>query len=199
VELNNSFYRLPVESALHAWRQTTPARFLFAMKGSRFLTHMIKLKDPERGLRNFMERADQLRPKLGPIVFQLPPQWPVNADRFEAFLACLPKRHKYAFEFRNPTWNENTIYKLMGRHNVAYCMFELAGVQSPMEITADFTYIRLHGPGRKYEGSYDHAALKVWAGRIREWKLSAAYVYFDNDQAGYAAQNALQLKELLGV
>jgi uncharacterized protein YecE (DUF72 family) len=201
VELNNTFYHLPKRPALECWRETTPQGFCFAVKGSRFLTHMKKLKEPEQGLSRFFEAVEVLREKLGPILFQLPPNWEVDSDRLQAFLACLPKYHRYAFEFRNPTWNVSRVYSLLQRYNTAYCAFHLAGFQSPVQITANFVYIRLHGPGGKYQGSYDDAALGGWAERIRGWraKLKSIYIYFDNDQAGYAAHDALRLKQMLGI
>lgn len=197
VELNNTFYKLPTEEALNSWRGGTPANFRFALKGSRFLTHMKKLKDAGQGIERFFERATLLGRKLGPAVFQLPPRWGVNVERLEDFLEALPRGHRYAFEFRDESWNRAEVFKLLRRHRAAYCIFDLAGFQSPLEITADFTYIRLHGPGAKYQGRYGEDALRAWTRRLRDWKLRAAYVYFDNDQAGYAAQNALRLKQML--
>lgn len=197
VELNNTFYRLPTKNAVAGWRDGSPKNFRFAMKGSRYLTHMKKLKDPEPGLEKFFERADLLKSKLGPIIFQLPPHWGFDGGRLRKFLEALPRRRRYAFEFRDPDWNRPEALGLLRRHNAAYCIFELAGFQSPLEITADFTYIRLHGPGEAYQGSYSDAALRGWARRIREWNVKNAYVFFDNDQAGYAAKNALRLKEIV--
>jgi uncharacterized protein YecE (DUF72 family) len=147
VELNNTFYRLPSENGLDVWRDSTPEGFCFAAKGSRFLTHMKKLKDPAVGIGRFFERVDRLERKLGPIVFQLPPQWEVNAERLATFLENLPPGHRYAFELRNPTWHTREIYGILRRHNAAFCIFEIAGFHSSFEITADFTYVRLHGPG----------------------------------------------------
>ena len=198
VEINNSFYRLPSETALDQWRESTPGGFLFAMKASRFLTHMKKLKDPEQGLANFMPRADILGRKLGPILFQLPPWWECNEERLESFLMALPRGHRYSFELRNAGWHNERIYRLLRKHNAAFCIFDLAGFQSTLELTANFTYIRLHGPGSAYQGSYSREALKEWAARIREWErsLKHIYVYFDNDQEAFAARNALTLKEL---
>lgn len=200
VEVNNSFYRLPPASAVTAWREATPAGFCFAVKGSRFLTHMKKLKDPEQGLERYFSRADLLGEKLGPVLFQLPPQWEVNVERFESFLRALPRHHRYAFEFRNATWNVPAIYELLRRFNAAYCAFDLAGFQSPVEITASLAYVRLHGPGGKYQGSYSDEALGVWSDRIAAWRreLQAVYVYFDNDQGAYAVGNALRLREMVG-
>ena len=199
VELNNTFYRLPPETGLRLWRESTPKGFCFAAKGSRFLTHMKKLKDPGPGVGNFFQRADQLGKKLGPIVFQLPPQWEVNAERLEGFLEALPPRHRYAFELRNPTWHTAEIFRILRRHNAAFCIFEIAGFRSSCEITANFTYVRLHGPGGAYQGSYPAETLRKWADRIREWQkeLRAVYVYFDNDQAAYAVENARELKQRL--
>jgi uncharacterized protein YecE (DUF72 family) len=198
VELNNTFYRLPPEGAAADWRAATPRDFLFAAKGSRFLTHMKKLKDTGQGIDRFFERVDPLRAKLGPIVFQLPPKWPVNVERLDSFLAALPRRRRYAFEFREPSWHTPEVYRTLRRHRAAFCIFEIGGFRSGFEITADFTYVRLHGPDGPYQGSYPTATLKEWAGRIREWErtLRAAYLYFDNDQAGFAARNALELKRM---
>ncbi|MCU1237530.1 MAG: hypothetical protein JWP63_5497, partial [Candidatus Solibacter sp.] len=135
VELNNTFYRLPGEHGLDVWRESTPPNFVFAVKGSRFLTHMKKLKDAELGIERFFERVDRLGEKLGPIVFQLPPQWEVNAERLETFIEALPAGHRYAFELRNPTWHTEEIYGILRRHNAAFCIFEIAGFRSSCEIT----------------------------------------------------------------
>jgi uncharacterized protein YecE (DUF72 family) len=199
VELNNTFYRLPAESTVEEWRRSTPENFRFAAKGSRFITHMKKLKDPAPALEKYFSRIDRLSDKLGPILFQLPPHFEVNVSRFEAFLEALPNWHRYAFEFRDETWNTAAIFDLLRKHNAAYCPFHLAGYQSPIEITTDLTYIRLHGPGGKYQGSYDDQALGTWAGRINAWRrdLQQIYVYFDNDDSGYAAHNALRLREFV--
>jgi uncharacterized protein YecE (DUF72 family) len=198
-ELNNSFYRLPTESAFECWRDGVPENFIFAVKASRFLTHHIKLKDPEQALQNLLPRAELLGKKLGPFLFQLPPRWRVNLERLEHFLEALPRNHRYAFEFRDLSWHTPQTLELLRRFNAAFCIFHLAGFESAREVTADFAYIRLHGPGGKYQGSYSDAELGEWAATIREWsaRLKAIYVYFDNDQAGYAAQNALRLKELV--
>jgi len=171
------------------------------VKGSRFLTHMVKLKDPERGLVNFIPRAERLRQKLGPILWQLPPKWNLNLERLEEFLQKLPRAHRYAFELRNETWMTDEVYDLLRKYNAAFCIYELAGYHTPFLLTADWTYVRLHGPTQfKYQGSYTDAQLEVWAERIREWSrtLKAIYVYFDNDDSAYAVNNALTLKRLVG-
>jgi uncharacterized protein YecE (DUF72 family) len=199
VELNNSFYRLPPEKGLANWRDSTPPDFRFAVKGSRFITHMKKLKDPEVALERFFERADILNGKLGTVLWQLPPQWELNLERFEHFLEAIPKHYRHAFEFRNATWHTPEVYRLPTRHGAAFCPFDLDGYQSPVEVTTDFAYIRLHGPGAKYQGSYSDETLAGWTNRIKQWigELRAVYVYFDNDQAGFAPHNALRLREML--
>ncbi len=199
VEVNNSFYRLPRPGMFSNWRAEAPKNFLFAVKASRFLTHNKKLKDPENALENFLPRAEELREKLGPILFQLPPKWRCNNERLQEFLQALPKTHRYAFEFREASWHCSEVFEVLRRHNAAYCIYELAGFATQNQITADWTYIRLHGPRGKYQGSYSDEALRIWAERIQNWEqsLKAVYVYFDNDQAGYAAENAIRLKRIV--
>lgn len=117
VELNNSFYHLPKKSSLESWRDSTPAAFCFAAKGSRFLTHMKKLKDPEQGLNRFLDAIEVLEQKLGPILFQLPPNWELDLERLANFVSFLPNGHRYAFEFRNLSWSVPETYDLLARHN----------------------------------------------------------------------------------
>jgi uncharacterized protein YecE (DUF72 family) len=199
VELNNSFYHLPTQQAFTAWRETTPASFCFAVKGSRYITHRKKLKDPTEALGRFMEPVQSLGSKLGPILFQLPPKWSCDLERLSEFLEALPSSHRYTFEFRDQNWHHPAVYRVLRKYNAAFCIYELEGFESPYELTADFAYVRLHGPGRKYQGDYSSKQLRDWANRITAWRndLRAVYVYFDNDQAGYAAKNAEELKQLL--
>jgi uncharacterized protein YecE (DUF72 family) len=201
VELNNTFYQLPKESQFDAWRDAVPADFLYAVKGSRFITHMIKLKDPDRGIVNFVPRAKRLGKKLGPILWQLPPGWNVNVERLEEFLRSLPKGIRYAFELRNQSWMTDAVLDVLKKYDAAFCIYELAGYHSPIELTASWTYIRLHGPTSfKYQGSYSDKQLEQWAKRMDDWKrtLRGIYVYFDNDDSAYAVNNALTLKEIVG-
>jgi len=201
VELNNSFYRLPTPEAFDAWRDVTPANFVFAVKSSRFLTHNKKLKDPENAVQNLLPRAARLHRKLGPILFQLPPKWQVNLERLENLLAILPRDLRYAFEFRELSWMTNDVMQVLKRFNAVFCICELAGCHSPLHLTADFTYVRLHGPAAgKYQGSYSDDRLQNWTRQIEIWarQLNTVYIYFDNDQAGYAVSNALALKRMVG-
>jgi len=200
VELNNSFYRLPPTTAFDCWREATPSNFVFAVKASRFITHNKKLKDPENAIDNLLPRAARLGSKLGPVLFQLPPRWRVNVERLQNLLQILPGDVRYAFEFRELSWMNPEVESVLRKFNAAFCIYELAGYHSPLTVTADFTYVRLHGPETgKYQGTYSDGRLRAWARKIETWarELKAVYVYFDNDQAGYAAANALTLKHMI--
>jgi len=169
------------------------------VKASRFLTHNKKLKDPANALQNLLSRAEHLGPKLGPILFQLSPKWQVNLERLEGLMKIFPRNLRYAFEFRDRTWIKPEIERILERYSAAFCICELAGYQSPLTVTTDFAYVRPHGPSPgKYQNSYDESRLQRWSDQIGNWarKLRAVYIYFDNDEAGFAAQNALTLKRM---
>jgi uncharacterized protein YecE (DUF72 family) len=197
IEINNSFYQLPRRETFEEWHDTTPEGFIFAVKGSRYITHMKKLKDPEEPIERFMGNVRGLKDKLGPILFQLPPRWMCNPERLMMFLAVLPEDCRYAMEFRDDTWWHPEVYEILRSRNIAFCIFELAGRHTPFKITTDFVYIRLHGPGDAYQGQYDDQSLSRWAKDIRKFSKDGlpVYIYFDNDENGYAAQDALRLKE----
>ncbi|MDM1293086.1 DUF72 domain-containing protein [Sphingobacterium sp. N143] len=199
VEINNSFYRLPAIHTFEKWYNQVPDHFIFAVKASRFITHQKKLDVSKDILDEFMQHANYLKDKLGPILFQLPPKWKINITRLHNFLKNLPKNHQFTFEFRDHSWHVPAIYELLKQYNCAFCIYDLAGYQSPLEVTADFVYVRLHGPGDKYEGSYRTEHLVRWANRCAAWQNEgkAIYVYFDNDQNAYATQNAQLLQDLL--
>jgi uncharacterized protein YecE (DUF72 family) len=196
VEINNSFYRLPTAAALEGWCRETPGDFCFAVKASRYITHNLKLKHPKQAEQKFLSQIEGLGRRLGPILFQLPPDWKINLGRLDEFLRGLPRRRRYTFEFRNPTWHVAEVYDTLRHHQAALCIYEIAGFQCPIEVTADFTYVRLHGPGNKYQGDYAESTLCTWAERIQNWRneLTDIFLYFDNDQSGFAAKNALELK-----
>lgn len=198
-EINNTFYQLPKRETLAQWGDTTPAGFLFACKASRYITHMKKLKDPRQSIRRFFGVVDALGDKLGPVLFQLPPRWHVNVERLEGLLAALPSGLRYGFEFRDETWFTREVYDALARHNAAFCLYDLAGRRSPVEVTADFVYVRLHGPDGAYRGSYDGRTLSGWARRFARWRDDGrdVYCFFDNDENGYAALNAQRLQEMV--
>lgn len=199
VEINSSFYRLPEPQTLRNWYAGTPDDFLFAAKASRYITHMKKLREPQKTVRAFLNRISLLEDKLGPILFQLPPHWRCNTERLRVFLESLSSAFRYAFEFRDPSWLVPGTLELLARHRAAFCIYDLEGVATPDEITADHVYVRLHGPGAAYQGSYNERALARRAAGFREWSRAGKtiYCYFDNDQSGYAAANAARLQTLL--
>ncbi len=199
VELNNSFYHLPETRTLKNWKTTVPDSFLFSVKASRYFTHMKKLKVTRGSVRQFFSRMKALNGKMGPVLFQLPPKWKPNPERLEAFLKILPKQYRYTFEFRNTGWFSKEIKKILEKYKAAFCIYELAGQCSPEWTTAHFVYVRLHGPGNKYQGDYDGQTLSRWARRIRAWhkQRKDVYLYFDNDDSAYAALNAETLQKKL--
>ena len=199
VEINSSFYRLPEKKTLQHWYECTPNDFLFTAKASRYITHMKKLTDPLKSVPAFQDRISLLKDKLGPVLFQLPPRWRFNTARFAGFLNSLDDRFRYAFEFRDHSWLNGEAFELLALHNAAFCIYELEGFSTPEVITADFIYVRLHGPDGAYQGSYTHKALSARAETFMEWALQGkqVYCYFDNDQLGYAAKNAGRLQEIL--
>ncbi len=199
VELNNPFYRLPSDSTFRNWRKDSPKDFIYAVKASRFITHMKKLKDPKTATKKFFHGAELLGEKLGPILFQLPPRWKKNLERLDEFLKVLPDKHRYVFEFRDETWLASDVYDLLRENKAAFCIHDLAKIKVPIQVTADFAYVRFHGPGKaKYAGFYPTDFLREWAGRIRGWRkeLTAIYVYFNNDVGGHAVKNAQTLIRL---
>lgn len=198
-ELNNTFYRLPSQDTIAAWREAAPSGFLFSVKASRYITHTKRLKEPDRTLPEFLRRIRGLEAHLGPVLFQLPGRWRPNPDRLEAFLAALAKETRPTFEFRDTRWHVGSIFDRLRCHNAAFCIWELNGIQAPLEVTADFVYVRLHGPAKAYQGSYADRTLGQWAERLSGWAEQGLQVfcYFDNDEAGYAAANAQRLVECL--
>jgi uncharacterized protein YecE (DUF72 family) len=199
VELNKSFYNLPEAEQFASWKNQVSESFLFAVKASRYITHMKKLKDPEASTARFLHHVRALGGRLGPILFQLPPRWKANPGRLSGILETLPSDLRITFEFRDTSWITDEVLRLLRSHDAAFCIYELAGYRSPVEITSSFTYVRLHGPGAAYEGSYDDATLSAWAewARARNEEGCDVYLYFDNDENAYAAHNAARLLELV--
>ena len=199
VEINSTFYRLPDRSMLRTWRDAVPGDFVFAVKASRYITHMKKLSAPGAALKTFFRRIEALGDKLGPVLFQLPPHWHCNPQRLASFLGSLSSHFRYAFEFRDQSWLTCEIYELLARRNAGLCIYELGKFRSPILVTSKLVYVRLHGPSAPYQGCYDRHALARWAKRIRAWSSEgqSACCYFDNDQLAYAALNARDLARRL--
>jgi len=154
VELNNSFYRLPSEEAFAAWRDSSPASFTFAVKVSRFITHIKRLKNVEQPVDTFLGRAKILKDKLGPLLYQLPPNMHRNDDRLESFLSILPPGLKHTLEFRHESWLDNGVFEILRQYNTGLCVFDMPGLSCPLAATADFAYIRFHGSTGLYSSCY---------------------------------------------
>ncbi len=201
VELNVTFYRLPEAKTFRKWLGETPEGFRFALKGSRFITHLKKLKDPSEPLRAFFQRASELREKLGVVLWQLPPSFGRDEQRLEAFLRALGHYGgRNAFEFRNDTWLDKTVIDMLREHGAGMCMADWPPFIDELPLTADFVYIRRHGRQGSYATRYSPRELRSDAGRVRKYRRRRkdVYMYFNNDYRGYAALNALEMKEMLG-
>jgi uncharacterized protein YecE (DUF72 family) len=199
-ELNGVFYRTPSLAAVQAWSAQTGQDFIFAWKASKFITHWKRLSgNSVNSLALIEERLAILGGKTGPVLFQLPPNFEVDAERLAGFFKLLPAKRRYSFEFRHPSWYQPPIFKLLRECNVALCLSDHHDAPAPWRRTADFVYVRGHGPGGRYKGHYSSQALSEWATRIRSWKKQGCdvYVYFDNDQKSAAPADALKLKQLL--
>ena len=199
-ELNGVFYRTPTREAVTAWRQQTPREFVFAWKASKFITHWKRLSErSENSLELLEDRLSLLGPKAGPVLFQLPPQFERNDERLASFLRMLRPKRRYAFEFRHKSWYAPHIFRLLSDANIALCISDHADAPSPWKRTADFAYVRGHGPGGRYKGHYSAAALTSWARKVKQWRARGrdVYVYFDNDQQSAAPLDVKRLLELL--
>ena len=199
VELNNSFYRLPSEGAFAAWHHSSPANFTFAVKVSRFITHIKRLKDSEEPVDTFLARAKILEEKLGPLLYQLPPNMHRDDDRLESFLSILPQGMKHVLEFRHESWLDDGVFEILRRYNVGLCVFDMPGLTCPLVATADFAYIRFHGSTGLYYSCYSDEELAEWARRLASLaqEVKAIYIYFNNDAEAFAVRNAMTLREYL--
>lgn len=193
VELNSTFYRLPEASTFAAWRSQAPRGFCYAVKFSRYGSHLRRLLGPEALLERFFERATALGRSLGPILVQLPPNWRCDAERLRAFLAAAPRRYRWAVEFRDPRWLCEEVYDVLRRHHAALCLHDMIP-DHPAVLTTSWTYIRYHG--ERYGGCYSSGQLAVQARRIRGYLAGGrdVFAYFNNDAEGYAVANAMDLR-----
>lgn len=199
-EINGSFYRTPSLAAVRSWGDQTPEDFTFAWKASKFITHWKRLSEACRNSLELMEtRLAVLEPKVGPILFQLPPHFQIDAKRLAAFIKLLKKRRKYVFEFRHPSWYVPAIFGILEDHNIALCFSDHHDAPAPWDVTAKHVYIRGHGPTGKYRGRYSKETLSKWSRSIRTWlrKKREVYCYFDNDQKSAAPKDARQLQSML--
>lgn len=199
-ELNGVFYRSPTPKAVKAWRAESGDGFIFAWKASRFITHWKRLSDRSASsLRLLESRLDLLGEKAGPILFQLPPTFQADVVRLAAFLKLLNKRRRYSFEFRHPSWYTAKVFRLLTEQNISLCISDHIDAPAPWRRTANFIYIRGHGPTGRYKGHYSATTLSSWSKRILGWKRRGydVFTYFDNDQKSAAPADALRLRRLL--
>jgi uncharacterized protein YecE (DUF72 family) len=202
VEVNSTFYRLPRREAVGHWLEQTPEDFLFAVKTSRYLTHIKRLRELGPGLERFLERIEPLlgSPKLGPLLWQLPPTFRRDDDRLVDALERLPRELRHCFEFRHPSWFVEETYACLREHGAALAVGDRPQVHSfqTHELTADWTYVRFHAGTRGRRGNYSDSELRGWARRLRAWsRTHEVFGYFNNDWEGFAPRNASTLARLL--
>jgi uncharacterized protein YecE (DUF72 family) len=211
VEINNTFYRLPEPETFAAWRERAPENFLYAIKASRFLTHLKRLRDPEEPVSRMFEHARELGSHFGPILYQLPGNFHRDLERLEGLLAILPRtlgeiggrpaelRLQHAVEFRHPSWYVGETFAMLERYGAALCVHDKAGSAITGPFDGPFVYVRFHGPGGRYFGRYERRRIDDWAGRLAEaWQDGRdVYAYFNNDPEGMAVFNARELRESL--
>jgi uncharacterized protein YecE (DUF72 family) len=201
VEINNTFYRLPTAAAVEGWAAQAPEGFVYTLKLGAFGSHRMKLRDAASWLPNHLDRVDRLGPHLGPNLLQLPPRWRRDVGRLDEFLAIAPKRIRWAVELREPSWVHDDTLDVLRRHGAALCIHDLLP-QHPYERTADWTYVRFHGPQAltlPYHGRYTGRRLWRIAERLEAWLDDGTdvYAYFNNDWHGAAVEDATWLRDRL--
>jgi uncharacterized protein YecE (DUF72 family) len=200
VELNVTFYRLPLSRTFEKWYGETPPDFVFSLKGSRFISHRKRLLDPDEPLELFFKRSSPLREKLKVVLWQFPPNFSVSMERLKRFLELLDRYPvRNALEFRNQSWLTDEVFDLCRTHNVSLCMADWPSFINNLPVTADFAYVRRHGLEGSYATSYSENEIKQDAGRIAHYAVDgkSVYVYFNNSAFGYAPRNAQELKKLV--
>jgi len=200
VEINNSFYRLPTAETFAAWREQAPPGFRYAVKANRFLTHQKKLKDPAEPLDRMLGHVRALGDRLGPILYQLPPRWRLDLGRLGGFLDLLPPGLEHVFEFREPSWMTDAVFRLLDDRGLSFCTHDMPDMVVPRIAVGPLAYVRFHGTTGKYVGRYPREVLEDWL----EWMAAqraqgrGVYAYFNNDIHGHAVAGALELKRLVG-
>jgi uncharacterized protein YecE (DUF72 family) len=198
VELNVTYYRLPTEKMYETWKKNTPDNFVYALKGSRYITHIKRLREIEKALKSFISGTEILNPKARALLWQFSPRFEKNPERLSNFLEQLSKlKYDLAFEFRNKTWFDDEIYNLLRTYNAALVYADSPGFPAVEKQTADFAYLRFHGGTELYGSAYSKQELMDWAKRIEKMNAKRIYIYFNNDAYGYAVENAITLKNLL--
>ncbi|MBI3943622.1 MAG: DUF72 domain-containing protein [Chloroflexi bacterium] len=200
VEINNSFYRLPAPKVFDQWQAQAPPDFLYAVKASRYLTHLKRLKDPAEPLEKFLSHARHLGHTLGPILYQLPPRWKPNLQRLADFASMLPADLCHVVEFRDARWFIDSVREVLAQHRISFCVCDMPGLYCPQWITGSIVYLRFHGSTAMYAGRYSREELVHWAEFIRSQLADDkdVFAYFNNDAAGNAIVNAQELRDLVG-
>jgi uncharacterized protein YecE (DUF72 family) len=197
IEVNATFYHQMKESTFAKWHEETPEGFIWAVKASRFITHIKKLHDVKEPVERFFRSMSPLEEKLGPVLFQLPPSLHYDKSLLEEFCSVLPDSQRCTIEARHESWTSKESISIMKEHGIAWCISDSAGRYPFLEaVTSDFVYIRFHGSTDLYASDYSEQELQGWAAKIRGFGVDT-YAYFDNDFNAYAPQNALRLKELV--
>jgi len=199
VEINSSFYHSMARKVYEGWNQKVPNDFVFAIKSSRFITHVKKLKDCQEPLERLLDESSGLEKKRGVILFQLPPRWKADVKRLMSFSASFPKEVRFAFEFRDESWLADDILKILEKKNCALCIQDSPYWPSREVITANFVYLRFHGGRLLYTSNYSDKELSKWAEKIKKWLDQGldVFAYFNNDAMGYAIENAKTLEEMV--
>ncbi len=199
VEVNSSFYGMPAGDAIAGWCDCVPSAFKFAVKAPRRMTHFKKLKNCEPELDELFRQLEAFGRHLGPVLFQLPPRWRCNLRRLESFLDSLPSQPRPVFEFRDPSWHNDEVYELLARRSTAFCIVDGGGFTTPLLDDGGLVYVRLHGPGATYASNYRAPSLRTWVDRAQAWnrRKKEVFLFFDNDERGYAVKNSTRTIGLL--
>ena len=200
VEVNNTFYRLPERDVFEKWSERTPDDFVIAPKMSRYLTHIKRLREPEEPVARFLDRAEPLGRKLGPVLIQLPPQLGIETERLESLVHILPSRVRWAIEFRHASWFVDEVRDLLAESNIAFCLADRGSRPiTPIWKTSDWGYVRFHGGTGSPESCYGRSALRGWVRRLGDlWTGDDdVFVYFNNDTGGCAVRDARVLAALV--
>lgn len=197
VEINSSFYHLPSEATVVSWRERTPEKFLFVLKGSRYVSHLKRLRDCEEAVNIFYERARFLKEKLGPVLWQLPPRFDVDTDLLASFLNLLPQEPTPVLEFRDPRWFVQEVYSLLEEKKAVLCVHDMPKSRCPQIVIGPLLYLRFHGLGGSYGGNYPDEILRENAGWAKHTRARDIYAFFNNDIGGHAVHNALTLRDFL--
>jgi uncharacterized protein YecE (DUF72 family) len=201
VEVNNTFYRLPLKTSVARWVEETPSDFVFAVKASRYLTHVKRLTDLGQGIQRYYDRLEPLArsPKLGPVLWQLPANFRRDDERLGTALGALPPG-RHCFEFRHASWFVEPVYELLRAHGAALVIGDRPEVKEfqTLELTTNWTYVRFHYGSRGRRGNYSESELEEWARRFEDRRREVEiFAYFNNDWEAFAVRNALWLKQRL--